>query len=616
MHEVLAHAAALLCLVAALILPGHALERAWLRGADLGGLRALACAALGIACWMLALFALASAGALRPTPVAALALGFGAAAWLARRRFGAARGEPLDLPFLAAAAFATAPFWLAALGYQAPGDAATYHLSLPKRYLAAGGFTAVPMNVYAFWPHATELLFALAMLLRDHALAAALHTAFGALALWAVFAACRAAGRPAAGWIAAPLALANPVFAFELGVAYVDLAYAFFFTAGVVFMARALRSRPADPGAVSLAGVCGGALAGIKLTGALGAAAIALLALPRAVSLLRAGEARRVGALALCFALPLCALGLPWLARSALATGNPVYPFCYATFGGPDWSPALAARFAEWQRDIGMGRGPLDYALLPLRVLLEGGADYAHFGGRLGAHWLALVPLACALGWREPLVRAALAASGAYFALWAAGSQQARFLIPLLPLLALACAMALDAAVDRFASARPAGVRRALRLALGALALFLALANVRAHYAQALAALPALRADASARRAAAVDPVFRWIDAALPRDARLLLLDTNQTFFLEREALADSFFEASQLADWLRGAQSEDEIAARLAARGISHVLRDRRRDWGIDWPPALLALLGDETRATRRYLSPDRRVEVWELRR
>src|SRR5215831_2154855 len=271
MHEVLAHAAALGCLVAALALPGYALERAALRGADLDGLRVLARLALGIACWMLALFALAAAGALRPLPVAALALAFALAAAWARRRFGRARGEPLDAGFLAAAALATAPFWLAALGYRVGGDAATYHLSLPKRYLAAGGFTPIPISVYAIWPHATELLFAFAMLLRDYALGVALHTAFGALSLYAAFAACRAAGRPAAGWIAAPLALANPVFLFELGVAYVDLAYAFFFTAGVVFVARALRSRPADAGALALAGVCGGALAGIKLTGVVGA---------------------------------------------------------------------------------------------------------------------------------------------------------------------------------------------------------------------------------------------------------------------------------------------------------------------------------------------------------
>jgi hypothetical protein len=612
MHEVLAHAAALTCLVAALAAPGHALERAWLRGADLDGLRAPARMALGCAVWMLALFALAALGALRPAPVAVLALTFAALAAVAHGRWHvASRREPLGLGFLVAAAALTAPFWLRALDYQVAWDAGAYHLTLPKRYLAAGGFTPLPLNVYAIWPHATELLFALAMLVRDYALATALHTAFGVLSLWVVHRACGAAGHPAAGWLAALFALANPVFAFELGVAYVDLVYAFFFTAGVVFMARALQGPLVDAGALALAGVCGGALAGVKLSGALGAAAIGALALPRALRLIRAGRARDAAALALRFTLPVLLLWLPWAARSTLATGNPVYPFLYDVFGGPDWNAALGAQLTEWLRGMGMGREPLDYARLPWRVLLEGGPDYAHFAGRLAPHWLVLVPLALGLGWREPLVRSALAACGVYFALWALGSQQMRFLIPMLPVLALACALALDAAIARFAPQRR---RAALRVAACAVALAGALFVMRPHYEAAFASLRTLRVDPSARRAAAVDPAYRWVAATLPRDAKLLLLDTNQTFFLEREALADNFFEVSQLADWLRDAETPDAVQARLAARGITHVLRDARRDWGIAWPPALEALLRDEARARSRYRSPDGRVAVYEL--
>ena len=108
--------------------------------------------------------------------------------------------------------------------------------------------------------------------------------------------------------------------------------------------------------------------------------------------------------------------------------------------------------------------------------------------------------------------------------------------------------------------------------------------------------------------------MFRFVAAALPRDAKLLLLDTNQTFFLERESLADSFFEVSQLADWLCDAETPESLQARLVGRGITHVLRDGRRQWGIAWPPALEALLEDAARARPRFRSPDGRVEVYEL--
>jgi hypothetical protein len=610
MHEVLAHAATLLCLVAVGLLPGYALERYCLRDADLAGLRALARAVLGIAAWMLALFALAAAGALRGGPMLGVAVAFAAAATAARWRFGPARDGAPGLAFLAAASLATAPFWIGALDHRVAWDAGSYHLALPQRYLEAGGFRALPFNVYAVWPHATELLFAGALRLRDAALATALHSAFGVLALWAAYLGARAAGRPFAGWLAAPLALANPVLAFELGVAYVDLAAAFFFTAGVVFAARAVRGEPFDLGALTLAGVCGGALAGIKINGVLAAAAIASLALPRALALARTSELRSLTRLALALGLPLLALWLPWVARSAWLTGNPAYPFFYDLFGGPDWSAALGERFARWQRGIGMGRGPLDWLLLPARVVVSGGPDYAHFGGRLGLHWLVWLPLAVVLGWRVPLVRRVFAACAVYFALWALGSQQARFLIPLLPPLALGCALAIDAAIERLAPGRA----QALRAGAAVLAVAGAWIAVEPHYAQAFARLPALRAEPAARRAAAQDPVFLWANAALPSDARVLLLDTNQTWFLARESLADSFFEASQLADWLGDAHDADAAAAKLAARGVTHVLWDRRRDWGIPWPAGLRDLLADPARATRRYRSPDGLVEVYEL--
>src|SRR4030095_1118099 len=111
MHEVLAHAAALLCLVAALVLPGHALERAWLRGADLGGRPPRA------------LFAGPAPGATRPAVLWTLAAAFAAAALAAQLRFGPARGEPLDLAYLAAVALASAPFLGHELGHQLRGGA-------------------------------------------------------------------------------------------------------------------------------------------------------------------------------------------------------------------------------------------------------------------------------------------------------------------------------------------------------------------------------------------------------------------------------------------------------------------------------------------------------------
>jgi hypothetical protein len=208
------------------------------------------------------------------------------------------------------------------------------------------------------------------------------------------------------------------------------------------------------------------------------------------------------------------------------------------------------------------------------------------------------------------VVGAVLAASGSYFVLWALGSQQVRFLIPLLGPLSLAAAIAWSEAVARLAPARSRRVLLAVGLGCAAL---LALHTARLPLTRAARALGTLASDPEQRRAAATTPADRFV-ATLPPGAKLLLLNTNQAFFLERAYLADSFFEASQIADWLADAPDAAAVHTRLRERAVTHVLIERR-DWGIAWPAGLRALLTDRSLLKPRFRSPDGRVEIFELR-
>jgi hypothetical protein len=311
------------------------------------------------------------------------------------------------------------------------------------------------------------------------------------------------------------------------------------------------------------------------------------------------------------FALPVLALWLPWLGKSAVSTGNPVYPLLYGVFGGPDWSVQLGARFTAWQQGMGMGREPLDYLLLPLRVILLSDRGYDQFDGSLGAFWLVLLPLALVFVGRNALVRQCLGIGGLYFLFWALTSQQMRFLIPILPLLALASATALEEVIARLGGARERWVAQAL-------ALFLGLALVVGVNASVLSAgyrtVGRYRAPTEPLLGSLVPPVFRFVNSELPPDARLLFLGTNQGFFCHREYLADSFFEASQIAAWLVSTRDGDGVADLLQRRGVSHVLIDRQPR-GAEYPQVLEQFLADPGRVEQIYQSPDRKFLVLELR-
>ncbi len=582
-------------------LPGLVLERLALARVALGGLRQLAQICLGLGFWIAVLFTLAAVGQLHPASVWTVAgLVVVAAGWVLLRR-RARRDTELQPPqsrrrrFLVSAGVVVllAPFFLVVLLGFVGWDADVYHLTLPKLYIANHGFRPVAFNVYSNWPLNVELLYALGMLAKDYVLATLVHFGFGVLTLYAIYVGCREFHRPAAGWLALAFFLCNAVVGWEFTVAYVDLAYAFFFLSGLLFMLRAVACDEGRRASLLLAGLCAGLLAGVKLSGIIGAA---LLAIPYLAWSARQGVRRfwgAFGALVAWFALPALVLWSPWLVKAAWYTGNPLYPFLYGCFGGPDWSVALGEQWAAWQRSIGMGRTLRDYLLLPVRVILLGGPGYEHFDGRLNAFWLILVPLALVFGVRDQFARRCLGVAGLYFVVWSVTSQQMRFLIPVLPLLGIAAAIAFVRVTDRVSRTR---VRRGLwAVVIIGTVLGVAPAPSPPKDGETKAPpLPPLVLGHVARPP--TDSVYAFINRELPREARVLCLNTNRGIFLDREYIADSFFEASQIADWLKGAETSEEVSRRLAAHQITHILREAH-DWGIAYPRGVGELLEGQSR-------------------
>lgn len=497
--------------------------------------------------------------------------------------------------------------WLQAHWPVISWDANVYHLTVPKLYLENQGFYRIPFNVYSNWPLNAQLLFVVALVARDYLLAKALHFAFGVATLLLIVRAARTTDRVWAGWIGAVFFLINPVVLDEMRAAYVDLALAFFFLLAFVFMHRALGEEEARGRHLLLAGVFAGVASGIKPTGAM---VILCLLIVYLVASLRQGRgplAALAGSLKI--AVPAGLLLVPWLVKSWILTGNPVYPFLFEWWGGPEWSLDLGAQFRAWQRGIGMGRSALDYLLLPYRVIVAGGSGYEHFDGRISPVWLGLVPLAAVFGRHRPLVMRSLGAAGIYFGLWALSSQQMRFLIPVLPLLSIAAAIALAEWAARLGEGIRPWFRSSVNLAAGATLLIVSgsilppTVRMVGHFLT----------EADAGRTEFVHPVFLFIDEELPPAAKLLFLNTNHGFFCEREFIADSFFEASQINDRLRSRAGKEGVASVLRELEITHLLIENR-DRSVPWPRALYDFLNDPERVRRVYRSPDRAYDVVEV--
>jgi len=672
---------------------------------------------LGVAAWIGIVFLLCVMGWFRPTVLWSLIAASGIASLVVwrRKRTGLPRLPRWRKPeivfersLLSGALNLTmiALFLLALLPVIA-WDSNTYHLTVPKLYAAHGGFREIPFNVYSNWPLNTELLFGMALQLKDFVLAKLVHWSFGVGVAAVLYFFGRDERDAFTGLLAAVLFFANPVVLFEGCIAYVDIAFAFFWLMAFWYAQRAFdgsldsRDRPdghdssESPGTTHadsslqspdrrvlravglgprvaaeqetavladghptqsnelrhqretrtcllLAGICSGILAGTKLTAVAAVLCLALLLL----WMCQRDSARRIslGRLGLFFGLPVVVLVAPWYLKSWYDTGDPIYPFAYGVFGGKYWSASLTEQWSAWQQSIGMGRSAVDYLLLPVRVVLQGEMGYGRFDGSINRLWLLWGPVALVGAWRNTTARFAVLLSLGYFVFWAASSQQVRYLIPVLPFLSLAAALGVASLTSLLNGARARRIASGIvamavvgsLIACSAEGLLASIRLARTAMAQApatdraaVSGTPAASQNTACssrfpggdgRRGSLDAPssayarIFDYINAEMPADVMIMFLNPNHGFDCDRPFIADSFFEASQMADVLKPARTTEDVRSILRSLGVTHVLW-RDTDYGIAYPAALFELLNDPHASRLLYRSSDGSDWLFEIR-
>lgn len=424
-------------------------------------------------------------------------------------------------------------------------DALAYHLAIPRLYLDADAIRAFPWLLHSHWPHLMELVYAAPLALGQESCAALIHAAATAALVFTVYLAGREEGGPAAGWTAAALLAAQPVFLEVAGEPHCDAMLALFHLLACLALWR--WSKEGGRGLLAAAGLCCGLAAASKLQGlALGGALLAWLLIdPR----------RRPGAAAFVFwaALP----AAPWYLKTWLAAGNPLWPFYHGLFGGR-WQPELIVeglvRTSAWSfpRDAALlwRYGP-QFLLIPAAGLwVLGSGTKERFPPKLKFMLLTTAPLA--------------AISFRYHEAW-------RYLVPLIPVIALAagwwCAQA----------CRRPGPRRAaagLFLALGlwpatALTQSNELFAVLGLHSRLMPGLPA-REVYTARQLPFYN-FYKKAQAVIPPGARVLLWREIRGYHLREDyQWGDPVVQTQILYDRL---DSPDALREELARHGLTHVL-------------------------------------------
>lgn len=465
-------------------------------------------------------------------------------------------------------------------------DTLSYHLQLPREWLAMGRVWPVEHNVYSFLPGYVEAAFLhVAVLMgagktglvtpEGSMLAAAqlLHAGMAIAAVLLTASAARAvlerAGSPHARGLA-PLAgglvLATPWAVVTGSMAYNEMAVLALFASA---LAAAL--------AGELSPVRRGVIVGVLVGVACGCKPTALLFCAPACGLAMLWERPRRTWLPL--VLGACAGGvamlLPWLVRNWMACGNPVFPQLTGVFGAAHWSAEQVARYRSGHSFEG---GVLD--ALRLFVLPEASGEHR---GILHAQWalfgpMTLVGVGISLAVGRTHRMAAMVAMMLLMQLlaWLALTHvQSRFLMPMLVPGAVGVALGLSA-IPWAGLARTLGFLAVLTQSLATGVIFLGQKMDLSGPNAATLFGPALFADAPADADdRAIGPVA-FLNTRLPKGSRVLVVGDAAVLYIRVPFAYATTWDTSPLLAVIR--EHPDEPAAwspALRGQGYTHVYAD-----------------------------------------
>lgn len=312
-----------------------------------------------------------------------------------------------------------------ALAPEHSSDGMSYHLGEVLKYQHAHGFLRITTDIYANLSQGIELLYLFAFDFGRHSAASVLHYFFLVALTFLIICYGKRIARPGVGAAAALITYACPIVLVDASSAYIDVALAaYVFT---LFYALQAWDENRNPRMLILIGLFAGFCFEVKYT--------AFVAVPYAIGfvawkLWRSHKPLLRPVLAVASIAVACVL--PWMVKDWIEVANPVSPFANRIFP----NPYVHASFENSWRQSMSTYGLASRWEIPLQITVQGDRVEGFLGPLFLLTPLALLALRFRAG-RQLLLAAVIFAAG-YFQ-----NIGTRFLIPVVPLIALALALAI-----------------------------------------------------------------------------------------------------------------------------------------------------------------------------
>ena len=564
--------------------------------------------ATGAAIWSLVWFFLGIAG-LYSRPVAVVAQLIGVVlAVLSFRRIKEARAESrvperaavFDKIVLVLIAAPVIFAFVASLAPPTAKDTLLYHFALPKAFIAQGSNAFVEGNIASYLALGTEMHSVWAMLVSGPVADRAGEAAAGAtiwmffpILLAVIFGWAREIGVSRRWSLIPVLMVASVPTAYHVAAtAYIDIALALYITLAIYSLSRWWKTL--ENGWLILVAIFLGAALSAKLTTLFAIATFALIVLLRVRKAKDTEPDSLVKILVSGFAALILAglIAAPWYLRTWQQTDSPVFPFYMSVWPGeaPGWDVERSNLFQAMNSQYGGdAKTPLDYLAAPWNLsVIAQPEQAANFDGVLGVAFLFGLPFLIWALWKLDLpaeAKIGVGVAAVIFLFWLFSSQQLRYLLPILPVLAIGIVVA----IERIAEKRsPLYVTAKYSISIAAVCGLLTTAAWFLQKAPLRVVLGGESRDQYLTRNLDYYPYYQTLNTDTPADAKVWLINMRRdTYNLDRPYFSDYLFEDWTLRKLIWESQSVQELRTKASAMGIQYVLT--RHDFLFDYDRSTL---------------------------
>jgi len=441
-------------------------------------------------------------------------------------------------------------------------DALLYHLQGPRLFLDMGKIAPLPENWLTYYPFTIEMIYTLALSLGSDVTTKLIHLSFAFLLVLVTYSLGQKVAEKTGGWLASMILATIPIFPIWTASAGIDMAWALF---EVISLYALLYWRENGCNrCLVLAGILSGLAAGTKYLSLGGILVSGLWILIQS----RKSNLRTLLSNGFIYGITATIICSPWYLKNLFWTGNPIYPFFF-TKNGP-----LLERVAQWidyMHNFGAGRSVVDYLVLPANIYI----NYESFGTFMGSIELPslIFPIIIVYPWlkKHRLINGIFLFAFLRFILWALGSQQTRFLLPIFPLLSVISAYTLIHIKRKFRENRTITVvGKSLCYGIFIVGIFYSLSYFT--LVKPFGVILGLESKNDFLSRMIHDyQGMRYIQEHTPSNTKVMMLWDGRGYYCDQRCIPD--IDHAQWSALVYNLQTRDKIVAALNEQGITHLL-------------------------------------------